>query len=71
VPLDLGLYLANLTRTKGFDFLIFRNYTSYVPGNVYPVFKQPIVPPTYIPYSISNQFPTMVQLVISKDRQPI
>jgi hypothetical protein len=71
VPLDPSLYQANLARTKGFDFSIFRNYIGYVLGNVYLVPEQPIVPPTYIPYSIGNQFPTMVQLVTSKDRQPI
>jgi hypothetical protein len=71
VPLNPSLYRTNLAITKGFDSLIFRNYTCYVPNNVYPILKQPIIPQTYILYSISNQFPTMVQLVISKDRQPI
>jgi hypothetical protein len=36
---------------------------------VYPILGQPIVPPTYIPYSIGNQFPTTVQPMTSKDRQ--
>jgi hypothetical protein len=38
---------------------------------MYLVFEQLVVPPTYIPNSIGNQFPIMVQLVTSKDRQPI
>jgi hypothetical protein len=46
VPLDPSLYLAYPIGTKGLDFLIFRNYTSYVHGNVYPVLEQPIIPPT-------------------------
>jgi hypothetical protein len=54
VPLNLNLYLAYPTRTKGLDSSIFRNYISYVPRNVYLVPKQPIVPPTYTPYSIGN-----------------
>jgi hypothetical protein len=36
---------------------------------VYPIFEQLVVPPTYIPYSIGNQFPIVVQLVTNKDRQ--
>jgi hypothetical protein len=54
VPLDPSLYLAYLIRTKGFDSLIFRNYIGYVPGNVYLILKQLIVPPTYTPYLIGN-----------------
>jgi hypothetical protein len=53
VPLDPSLYP---TGTKGFDFLIFRNYINYVPRNVYLVFEQLVVPPTYTPYSIGHQF---------------
>jgi hypothetical protein len=34
VPLDFSLYLAYPIGTKGFDFLIFRNYIGYVPKNV-------------------------------------
>jgi hypothetical protein len=40
-------------------------------GNVYLVIEQLVVPPTYIPYSIGNQFPPMVQPMINKDRQPV
>jgi hypothetical protein len=71
VPLDLILYPAYPTGTKGLDSLIFRNYTWYVPRNVYPIPKQHVVPPTHIPNFIGNQFPTVVQLVTSKDKQPI
>ncbi len=35
VPLDSSLYPTYQTKAKGLDFLIFRNYTSYVLGNVY------------------------------------
>jgi hypothetical protein len=51
VPLDHSLYLAYPIGTKGLDSLIFKNYTSYVPRNVYPVLEQP---PTYTPYSVEN-----------------
>jgi hypothetical protein len=34
VPLDLSLYLAYPTGTKGLDYLIFKNHTCYVPENV-------------------------------------
>ncbi len=68
VLLDPNLYLAYPTRTKGLDSAIFRNYIGYVLGNVYPVLQQPIVPPTYTPYFVGNQFPTMVQLVTNRDR---
>jgi hypothetical protein len=71
VPLDHSLYPTYLIKTKALDFLIFRIYTYYVPENVYPLFEQPIVPPTYIPNSIGNQFPLVVQPVISKDRQHV
>ncbi len=54
VPLDPNLYPAYQTKTKEFDSLIFENYTGFVPRNVYPIPKQPIVPPTYIPNSIEN-----------------
>jgi hypothetical protein len=50
--------LAYPTRTKGLDPMMFRNYTSYVPRYVYHVLEQ-LVPPTYTPHSIGNQFPTM------------
>ncbi len=69
VPLDPSLYPTYPTGTKGFDSFIFRNYTCYVTKNVYPISKQPIVPPTYILNYVGNQFPTVVQPVISKDRQ--
>jgi hypothetical protein len=49
VPLDPSLYSTYRTRAKGFDSLIFKNYTCYVPRNVYPVLEQPTVLPTYIP----------------------
>ncbi len=71
VHLDPSLYLAYLIGTKGLDSSIFRNYTSYVNGNVYPIIKQHVVPLTYIPYFVGNQFPIMVQLMTSKDKQPI
>ncbi len=71
VLLNPSLYPTYPIRTKGLDSSIFRNYTCYVLGNVYPIPKQHVVPPTYIPNSIGNQFPIMVQLVINKDKQPI
>jgi hypothetical protein len=71
VPLDPSLYPTYPTKTKGFDFLILKNYTCYVYGNVYPILKQPIVSPTCIPYFVGNQFPTMVQLMTNKDKQPV
>jgi len=54
VPLDPNLYPTYPTRTKGFDFLIFKNYIGYVPRNVYPIPEQPNVPSTYIPNSVGN-----------------
>ncbi len=69
VPLEPSLYPTYPTGTKGLDSLIFRNYIGYVLRNVYLVPKQPIVPPTYIPYSVGNQFLIVVQLMTSKDRQ--
>jgi hypothetical protein len=71
VPLDHSLYLAYPIGTEGLDSLIFTNYTCYVPRNVYPILEQPIIPPTYTPYFVGFWFPTMVQLVTNKDRQPI
>ncbi len=72
VPLNPSLYLAYLAGTKGFYSSIFKNYTcyvpGYVPGNVYPALEQLVVPPTYIPYSVGNQFSIMVQLVTSKEK---
>jgi hypothetical protein len=70
-PLDPNLYPTYPSRIKGFDSSIFKNYTCYVPENVYLVLEQLVVPHTYIPNSIGNQFPTVVQPMISKDRQPI
>jgi hypothetical protein len=67
-PLNPSLYPTYLIGTKGLDSSIFRNYTSYVPGNVYLVYEQLIIAPTSIPNSIGNQFPIMVQLVTNKDR---
>jgi len=71
VPLDPSLYLTYPTKTKGLDSLLFKNYTSYVPRNVYLILEQPIVPPTYIPFFIGNQFPIVVQPVTSKDKQHV
>jgi hypothetical protein len=71
VPLDLSLYPAYPIRTKGFDSSIFKNYIGYVPGNVYSIPEQPVVPPTYTPYFVGNQFLTMVQIVSNKDRQHV
>ncbi len=65
MPLDLSLYLANPIRTKGLDSSIFKNYTSYV----YLVLEQPLVPPTYIPNFVGNQFLIIVQPMINEDRQ--
>ncbi len=48
------------TGAKGLDSSIFNNYTGYVPGNVYLIFEQLVVPPTYITNSVGNQFPTTV-----------
>jgi hypothetical protein len=70
VPLDLNLYPCYQTGAKGFDSSIFRTYTIYVLGNVYPVLEQ-LVPPTYIPYLVGNQFPIRVQPVTSRDRQHV
>jgi hypothetical protein len=69
VHLDPSLYPTYQTRAKGLDYLIFRNYISYVSRNVYRVPKQLVIPPTYIPYSIGNQFPTMIQPMTSRDIQ--
>jgi hypothetical protein len=60
VPLDPSLYPTYQIGTKGLDSLIFRNYIGYVLENMYLVPEQPIVPPTYIPYSIGNQLPIVV-----------
>ncbi len=46
VPLDPSLYLTYPTATKGFDSSIFKTYITYVLGNVYPILKQLVVPPT-------------------------
>jgi len=48
MPLDPNLYPTYQTGTKGLDSSTFRNYTCYVPGNVYLVPEQHVVPPTYI-----------------------
>jgi hypothetical protein len=71
VPLDLSLYPTYPIGTKGTNSLIFRNYTCYVFRNVYLILEQHVVPPTYIPNSIGNQFHIVVQLVISKDMQHV
>jgi hypothetical protein len=71
VPLDLSLYPIYPIGTKGTNSLIFRNYTCYVFRNVYLVPEQHVVPPTYIPNSIGNQFHIVVQLVTSKDMQHV
>jgi len=71
VPLNHSLYLAYPIGTKGLDALIFKNYTSYVPGYVYPILEQPIVPPKFTSHIVGNQFPIMVQLVTNMDKRPI
>jgi len=53
VPLDPSLYITYPIGTKGLDSLIFRNYTGYVPRNIYPVPEQLVVPPTYTLLEIS------------------
>jgi hypothetical protein len=68
LPLYPSLCPTYPTRTKGLDSSIFKNYTSYVPRNVYPVPKQLVVPPTYTPYFVENQFSTVVQPIANKDR---
>jgi hypothetical protein len=47
VPLNPNLYPTYPIGTKGLDFLIFMNYTCYVPKNVYPIPKQLVIPPIY------------------------
>jgi hypothetical protein len=59
VPLDPSLYLAYPARTRGLDPMMLRKYIGYVPRYVYHVPEQ-LVPPTYTPHSVGNQFPTMV-----------
>jgi hypothetical protein len=54
VPLGPSLYPTYQTRTKGLECSIFRNYTSYIHGNVYPIHEQLVVPPTCIQYSTGN-----------------
>jgi hypothetical protein len=71
VPLNPSLYPTYQTIAKGLDSSIFMNYTGFIPGNVYPIHKQLVVPPTHIPYFVGNQFPIMVQPVTSKNRQPV
>ncbi len=70
VPLDFSLYPTYPIGTKGLHSSIFRNYISYVLGNVYLV-PELVVPPTYTPHSVGNEFPTMVQLMTNKDRQHV
>ncbi len=54
MPLDPSLHLVYPTGTKGFDPSIFRNYIGYVLKYMYPIPKQPIVPPTFTPHSDGN-----------------
>jgi hypothetical protein len=61
VPLDPSLYPTYPIGTKGFDSSIFKNYTCYVPGNVYLLHGQ----------FVGNQFPVMVQLITNRAKQPI
>jgi hypothetical protein len=68
VPLDLNLYPTYPIGTKRPDSLILNNYTGYVFGNVYRISKQLIVPLTYIPHFVGNQFLTMVQLMTNRDK---
>jgi hypothetical protein len=71
VPLDFTLYPTYQTGAKELDSSISKNYTCYIPRNVYLILEQPIVPPTYIPYSIGNQIPIVVQPVTSRDKQHV
>jgi len=66
VLLDLSLYP---TRTKGLDFMMFRNYMGYVPRYEYLVLEKPIVPPTHTPHFVGNKFLKMVHLIINRDRE--
>jgi hypothetical protein len=54
VALDHNLYPIYQIGTKGLDSSIFRNYTCYVPRNVYPILEQHVVPPTCILNSVGN-----------------
>jgi len=36
-----------------------------------PNTEQLVVPPTYTPYSIGSQFPTMIQPMTNKGKQPV
>ncbi len=54
MPLDPGLYPTYQIGTKGLGSSIYRNYTGYVLGNVYPIPEQHVVPPTYLPYPIGK-----------------
>jgi hypothetical protein len=56
MPLDLSLYPTYQIGANKLDSSIFRNYIGYVPRNVYLILEQPVVPPTYVPYSVGNQF---------------
>jgi len=54
VPLDLSLYPTYQIGTKGLDSSTFRSYIGYVPGNVYQVPEQLVIPSTYIPNFVGN-----------------
>jgi hypothetical protein len=54
VPLDPSLYPTYTTGTKGLDLSIFRKYIGYVPGYVYPILEQLVVPPTHTPHFVGN-----------------
>jgi hypothetical protein len=50
---------------------MFRNYIGYVFRYEYPVPKQHVVPPTYTPHLVGNQFPKMVHPITNKDREHV
>jgi hypothetical protein len=54
VPLNSSLYPMYPIETKGFDLLIFMNYTCYVHGYVHLILKQPIISPIHTPHRINN-----------------
>jgi hypothetical protein len=46
---------------------MFRNHINYVTTNVYLIPRQLIIPPTYTPYFVKNQFPIVVQPIANKE----
>jgi hypothetical protein len=49
------MYQTYYTRTKGFDPLIFKTITSYVPRYVHFILEQPIRPLIQTPYIVGIQ----------------